>query len=248
MGNCVWDICQTKHKGVQEAFLILWVYPLKKKIWLKKWSTAKLGTILYYGLFFIGILEFRKKKTHKIRNLLNQNEMYQCRNINRNARCIMSTCNTQLQLILLNSFVFLTSFVLLSGKGHFLMTDHRRKDPKFKFTPRKSSLISVLTDPFCTFHSYRGIRTNSGLDWGTKRSKGKISKFYSSSTNVKLVLEQELKPQEMAEWMTGTQSQSLSKCVCVCSLEYHVQDSWLALISVILKIIFIYPVKKTPTH
>lgn len=64
----------------------------------------------------------------------------------------MSTCNTQLQLILLNSFVFLTSFVLLSGKGHFLMTDHRRKDPKFKFTPRKSSLVSVLTDLTSILH------------------------------------------------------------------------------------------------
>lgn len=92
--------------------------------------------------------------------------MYQCRNINRNARCIMSTFNTQLQLFLLNSFVFLTSFVLLSGKGHFLMTDHRRKDPKFKLTPRKSSLISVLTDPVSLlyFSLCGGFRTNSGLD------------------------------------------------------------------------------------
>lgn len=104
--------------------------------------------------------------------------MYRCRNINRNARCIMSTCNTQLQLILLNSFVFLTSFVLLSGKGHFLMTDHRRKDPKFKFTPRKSSLVPVLTDPFCTVHSRRGFRTNSGLDWEAKRSTWKFSKGF----------------------------------------------------------------------
>lgn len=58
----------------------------------------------------------------------------------------MSTYNMQLQLILLNSFVFLTSFVLPSGKGHFLMTDHRRKDPKFKLASRKSSLVSVLMD------------------------------------------------------------------------------------------------------
>lgn len=27
------------------------------------------------------------------------------------------------------------------------MTDHRRKYPKFKFTPRKSNLVSVPTDP-----------------------------------------------------------------------------------------------------
>lgn len=72
--------------------------------------------------------------------------MYRCRNINRNARCITSTCNMQLQLILLNSFVFLTSFVLPSGKGHSPMTDHTRKDPKFKFASRKSSLVSVLID------------------------------------------------------------------------------------------------------
>lgn len=57
----------------------------------------------------------------------------------------MSTCNTWVQLVL-NSFVFLTSFVLPSGKGHFLMTDHRRKDPKFKLASRKSSLVSVLAD------------------------------------------------------------------------------------------------------
>lgn len=50
----------------------------------------------------------------------------------------------RLQLILLNSFVFLTSFVLPSGKGHFLVTDHRRKDPKFTFASRNSSLVSVL--------------------------------------------------------------------------------------------------------
>lgn len=32
------------------------------------------------------------------------------------------------------------------------MTDHRRKDPKFKFTPRKSSLVSVLTDLTSILH------------------------------------------------------------------------------------------------
>lgn len=63
----------------------------------------------------------------------------------------MSPCNMWLQLILLNSFVFLTSFVLPSGKGHFLMTDHRRKDPKFKFASRKSSLFSVLLDSVFLF-------------------------------------------------------------------------------------------------
>lgn len=73
---------------------------------------------------------------------------------NRNARCIMSTCNMRLQLILLNSFVFLTSFVLPSGKGHFLMTDHRRKDPKFKFASRKSSLGSVLADSVSHFVAF----------------------------------------------------------------------------------------------
>lgn len=105
--------------------------------------------------------------------------MYQCRNINRNARCIMSTCNTQLQLILLNSFVFLTSFVLLSGKGHFLMTDHRRKDPKFKFTPRKSSLNSVLTDPTSLLHfSLLQRLQDKLLDWGAKRSTWKFSKAF----------------------------------------------------------------------
>lgn len=77
--------------------------------------------------------------------------MYQCRNINRNARCVMSTCNTWLLLVLLNSFVFVTSFVLPSGKGHFLMTDHRRKDPKFKFPSWKSSVVSVLADPELLF-------------------------------------------------------------------------------------------------
>lgn len=56
----------------------------------------------------------------------------------------MSTYNMRLQLILLNSFVFLTSFVLPSGKSHFLMTDHRRKDPEFKFASRESSPVSAL--------------------------------------------------------------------------------------------------------
>lgn len=45
----------------------------------------------------------------------------------------------RLQLILLNSFVFLTSFVLPSGKGHFLVTDQRRKDPKFTFASRTAA-------------------------------------------------------------------------------------------------------------
>lgn len=140
--------------------------------------------------------------------------MYQCRNINRNARCIMSTCNTQLQLILLNSFVFLTSFVFLSGKGHFLMTDDRRKDPKFKFTPRKSSLISCSQTPrpFCTFHSAEAsgqTQAWTGRQRDLCGSSVKVLKFYSSSTNVKLVLEQELKPQEMAEWQAHSHSASV---------------------------------------
>lgn len=170
--------------------------------------------------------------------------MYQCRNINRNARCVMSTCNTQLQLILLNSFVFLTSFVLLSGKGHFLMTDHRRKDPKFKFTPRKSSLNSVLTDPTSLLHfSLLQRLQDKLLDWEAKRSTWKFSKGFKVllfKCKLKWVLLKELKPQEMAEGMTGT----VTVQGCRCSLQNHVQDSWLALTGVILKIISNYPVKK----
>lgn len=94
----------------------------------------------------------------------------------------MSTCNMRLQLILLNSFVFLTSFVLPSGKGHFLTTDHRRKDPKFKFASRKSSLVSVLTDSvfLSSLHSCKSFRTNLGLDLEAKHSTGKFSKVFES--------------------------------------------------------------------
>lgn len=78
MDNGAWEFCQLRHEGVQEAFLILRVYPLKKKILLKKGSTAKLGTILYHGLFFSSSQALRnlEKKNHKIWNLLNRNEMY----------------------------------------------------------------------------------------------------------------------------------------------------------------------------
>lgn len=93
----------------------------------------------------------------------------------------MSTCNMRLQLIL-NSFVFLTSFVLPSGKGHFLTTDHRRKDPKFKFASRKSSLVSVLTDSafLSSLHSRKSFRTNLGLDLEAKHSTEKFSKVFES--------------------------------------------------------------------
>lgn len=120
----------------------------EEKDLIKKKNAVQLNWEQYYRLCLSSseALQNVGKRNHKIRNLLKKNEMYRCWTINRNARCIMSTCNMRLQLILLNSFVFITSFVLPSGKDHFLMTDHRRKDPKFKLASRKSWLVSVLTD------------------------------------------------------------------------------------------------------
>lgn len=189
--------------------------------------------------------EILKKNPHKIRNLLNQNEMHQWRNINRNARCVMSTCNTQLQLILLNSFVFLTSFCFAPWRRLFsndrsqeerfkVQVYSKEKQPRFcAHRPHIPFVLSTLAETSGQTQAWTGRQRDLG------GNLEKISKFYSLRTNVKLVLEQELKPQEMGEGMTGTES------LCVqCSLEYHVQDSWLALTCVIVKIIFIYPVKK----
>lgn len=88
----------------------------------------------------------------------------------------------RLQLILLNSFVFLTSFVLPSGKGHFLMTDHRRKDPKFKFASRKSSLVSALVDsPFLFV-----VFTHAGASGQTKAWTGRQKGLCGSLVKVLL--------------------------------------------------------------
>lgn len=157
--------------------------------------------------------------------------MYQCRKITRNARCRMSTCNTWLLLVLLNSFVFLTSFVLPSGKGHFLTTDHRRKDPKFKFPSRKSSVVSVLADPellFVVFTPAEASGRTSAWTGGQRRSTWKFSEVFKSftlqSTNV-----------NGNGGINERRIVILEVCTCMLIRILHVRDFWLALTCVILK-------------
>lgn len=129
-------------------------------------------------------------------------------------------------------------FVLLSGKGHFLMTDHRRKYPKFKFTPRKSNLVSVPTDPTSLLYFALLQRLQDKLRPGLGGKEIKVLLFKNKC--------------EISSW-TGAEATANGRgndrhrvTLCAeCSLEYHIQDSWLALTCVILRIISIYPVKKT---
>lgn len=173
--------------------------------------------------------------------------MYQWRNINRNARCIMSTCNTQLQLILLNSFVFLTSFCFALWKRPFpndrsqeerskVQVYSKEKQPRFcAHRPHVPFILFTLAEVSGQTQAWTGRQRDLHGSWVN------VSKFYSEYKC------------EISSW-TGTEATgngrgndrhtgTLQVCSCM-SLEYHVQDSWLALTCVILKIILIYPVKK----
>lgn len=147
--------------------------------------------------------------------------MYQWRNINRNARCIMSTCNTQLQLNLLNSFVFLTSFCFALWKRPFpndrsqeerskVQVYSKEKQPRFcAHRPHVPFVFSTLAEASGQTQAWTGRQRDLHGSWV------KVSKFYSLSTNVKSVLEQELKPQEMAEGVTGTVTLQVCSCMFI---------------------------------
>lgn len=149
MDNYTWELCQLKHEGVQKALQVVQVPPVKKKNWLKKnkvWQDW--GQQLPAGRSSAIRRHFKSlKKSHRIRNLLNENEMYQWRSMNRNARCIMSTCKMQLQLTLLNSFVFLSSSALPSGKGLSPTTDYRRKIQGSKLLQGDAALFLYSQTP-----------------------------------------------------------------------------------------------------